>query len=106
MSEFVRKNIQIDEIDGKSIYIRTIICGHQNQNKPKLVMLFGFGAASPFFYSYLGPLMDRFCVILHDIIGTGASSLPYKYIYPDDSTDYFNEMIEKWRMAMENEFHD
>ena len=73
-----------------------------------MVLVHGFGAASALFYRVLAPIMERVCVVLHDMIGYGGSSRPDNYdkhqIQPQESIDYFVESIEKWRIAVAKEF--
>ena len=80
LNEFWCLNVIIDNYpNGSPIYIRTIICG--SESKPKLVMLPSYYGAGALMFRILKPLMDKYCLILHDTIGTGGSSRLENYYY-------------------------
>ena len=53
----------------------------------------------------IAPLIEKFQLILVDIIGMGGSSRPKDYkehkFTPQQSIDYFNEYFENWRVSMD-----
>ena len=55
-------------------------------------------------YKILKPLIDNYCVIIHNLIGSGGSSPIKKGLNFKNSIDYFIDTIEKWRKNMENYF--
>ena len=57
----------------------TLICG--DKNKPKLVLVHGYGGSSGLFFKIIKELCQHFCLILVDIIGMAGSSRPEDYDY-------------------------
>ena len=51
-------------------------------------------------FKILRRLMEEFCVVLHDLLGMGLSSMPHKSLERTESLEYFVGSIEKWRIAM------
>ena len=53
-------------------------------------------------------LIEHFCLITIDIIGMGASSRPDDYakhsMTPEQTNDFFNDYLERWRVAMGSQF--
>ena len=81
------------------VSIRTIICGDEQMDK--IVLVHGYGSSGCMFNGLMPQICERFCLILVDIIGMGASSRPndYKYetISAKESIEYFNDYFELWR---------
>lgn len=73
----VAKDVKVGEYNKENVTIRTIICG--TDEKPKLIYTHGYGGSGALFFKCIGPLMERFQVILIDIIGMGGSSRPKNY---------------------------
>lgn len=73
----------------------------ERAGKEILVLLHGYGGAGALFFPILKALLDRFIIILIDIIGMGGSSRPGDYdketIKPQESIEYFVSFLEKWR---------
>ena len=61
------------------IYMWTLVCG--NPDKPKLVLVHGYGGSSAFFFKIIKDLCEHFCLILVDVIGMGGSSWPEDFDY-------------------------
>lgn len=61
-------------IDEEKNFMRTIFVG--NPEKPKLVLVHGFGGSGMIFYKIFKPLIEHFHVITVDIMGMGACSRP------------------------------
>jgi pimeloyl-ACP methyl ester carboxylesterase len=61
-------------IDEKGNFIRTIEVG--DPNKPKIVLIHGYGGSSVKFWKIIKPLSEHYHLIMIDIIGMGASSRP------------------------------
>ena len=100
----VVKDVPVGEYKNTPVTIRTCICG--TADKPTLVLCHGYGGSGPLFFKVIAPLIEKFHLILIDIIGMGGSSRPKDYkehkFTPQESIDYFNQYFENWRVAMGN----
>jgi pimeloyl-ACP methyl ester carboxylesterase len=81
------------------VHIRTIICG--DEKLEKVVLVHGYGSSGCMFNGLMPQICTRFCLILVDLIGMGASSRPKDYkhesISAKESIQYFNDYFELWR---------
>lgn len=110
IDHYQRLYVPVTDFDGNTVHIRTLINSTdtlQQNKKPVLVVIHGFGSSGAQYYLSLRHFREHFYMILIDNIGTGASSRPSDYIEKfadcaENSTRYFVEYIEKWRVAMDN----
>lgn len=70
-TDFKFKNVVIDSSGN---YIRTTEIG--DNTKQVMVIMHGYGASSVIFWKIIKPLIEKFYLILVDIIGMGGSSRP------------------------------
>jgi pimeloyl-ACP methyl ester carboxylesterase len=49
------------------------------EEKPILVFMHGFGGSGALFFKIFKSLMERFCLIMIDIVGMGGSSRPSNF---------------------------
>ena len=72
--------------------------------KPKIVLVHGYASSMAMMFQIHKKLCETYCLIGIDIPGMGASSRPHDYnkgkITPEESVNYFNDYLERWRVAM------
>jgi len=94
-------NVKVGEFKGEDVFMHTIICGQQDDNKPVLVLCHGYGGSGALFYKIIKSLTENFTLIFFDLVGMGGSSRPKDFdenkISAEGCVDYFVEYIEKWR---------
>ena len=98
------QNVEVDQFEGKPVFLRTIKCGLKSENKPILVLTHGYGGSCPLFYKILKKLVSKFYLIMFDLPGMGGSSKPDNFdvnLSPKQVIEYFVGYIEKWRLKME-----
>mmetsp|Transcript_5064 Transcript_5064/g.8633 ORF Transcript_5064/g.8633 Transcript_5064/m.8633 type:complete len:200 (+) Transcript_5064:11-610(+) len=94
--------VKIDEVSGERVDVCTTVLGHQHLNdKPILIFAHGYAASGALYYKMYKGLLEKFCIILIDHVGMGASTRAKNFdpdnLSPQQTIDYFVENIEKWR---------
>jgi abhydrolase domain-containing protein 5 len=84
---------------GDDNFIHTIRCGLKN--KDVLVLVHGYASCGIIFLRILKELSEKYQVYCIDILGMGMSSRPtFDCTNAEESINFFNEGIEKWRIAV------
>ena len=69
----------------------------ENDSRPKLLIIHGFGSCGALQYAYIGHLIKRFRVTTIDLLGLGCSGRPpFDLKNSLDCIDYFLYSIEAW----------
>lgn len=77
--------------------MNTVVIDDQNVEKPKLVLMHGYGSSTVLMYKIFKPLSEHFQLYCVDALGLGASDRPENYSYEcsaDESLDYFLNSFE------------
>jgi len=93
------KNLKIYDValPERGGHIHTVEAGW-GENKPKLLLLHGYGGSSLVFWKMMAKLKDKYHVYAIDQYGTGQSSRPDFYHFEFDNTvDFFCGAIKEWR---------
>jgi pimeloyl-ACP methyl ester carboxylesterase len=100
---FEVQDVNIGQWGKEEVSLRTIICG--DQSLPKIVWVHGYCSSGALFYKLIPSFAKKYCIILIDILGMGGSSRVKMYNLdqtPQESIDFFNVMIERWRQSFGN----
>ena len=94
-------NVKVGTHLNECVYIKTILVGSFNQQKPILVFVHGFAGSGALFYKVFKDLSQYFDIYFVDIIGMGGSSRPSDFdrikFNAEDCIEYFVSYLEKWR---------
>ena len=81
----------------------TICVGNTEGNKPKLLLVHGYGGSGSLYYKVLNGLSQKFYVIVIDLIGMGSSSrVEWGNNTPEQADEFFMNVFENWRINMNN----
>ena len=71
-------------------------------NKPVLVLLHGYGGSGMVFYKILAELHQRYKVYMVDLMGMGRSARPpFEADSPEEAEDFFINSLEHWREKLD-----
>ena len=87
------------ELGGREGHIHTIEAGFESENKPKIVLIHGYGGSSIVFWRMVAKMRDSYHVYAIDQYGTGLSHRPeYKKKDYEHAEELFCGAIEDWRV--------
>ena len=88
--------------EDKDVTVHTVILG--DLSKPKIVLVHGYASSIAMMFQIHKQLCETYCILGIDIPGMGASSRPKDYnkkkISAEETVVYFNDYLERWRVAM------
>ena len=80
-------------------YIMTYEIG--DKSKPTIVLIHGYGGSALVFFKLYKPLIEKYHVIMIDLLGMGSSSRPHFMANDKYEAENFHlQAIEKWRQKM------
>ena len=91
-----------DFSDPAENFIHQIDFFTENDNRPKLLIIHGFGSCGVLQYNVIGRLLPHFRVTTIDMLGLGASGRPpFDLRNSQDCIDYYMYSIESWMKTVD-----